>query len=265
MLNRVSFTPPDKRQSDIHDSHGGVQVHVSFCSFFAPEDIVLPKESFLRKVLLDHGKIIDVCVKEYRQYDDKNMQEGYAFITMATMEEAQQLCARFSSVQLQGFTLSCSLTRATAAAANSTPAPQSQPPIVENVVSSSPAIPQQVAYPYGNGTYPATPLPQPMYQQPPYPYYGYGSGHPVSTNSGPPPQFLVPHQPHLQQGPLPMQMPMYMMPMQRDTQPVYIPYSMGTIPGSIPQYQNQSTSVPTLSIPQQDPTITNNNDEYNTR
>jgi hypothetical protein len=250
----------------MHDSHGGVQVHVSFCSFFAPEDVILPKESFLRKVLLDHGKIIDVCVKEYRQYDDKNMQEGYAFITMATMEDAQHLCSRFSSVQLQGFTLSCSLTRATAAAANSTSAQsQPSPPIVENVVSSSPTVAQQITYPYGNGTYPATPLPQPMYQQPPYSYYGYGAGHPVPTNGGPPPQVLVPHQPHLMQGPIPMQMPVYMMPLQRDPQQVFIPYSMGNMPGHIPPYQNQSTSVPTLTIPQQDSTITNSYDEYNTR
>ncbi len=183
----------------------------------------------MRKVFLDHGKIVDVCVKEYRQYDDKNMQEGYAFVTMATMEEAQQLCASCSSIFFQGFTLSCSLTRASAAAAS---ALAHQHHTIGGVVETKYQVPYSPkadmnSLPIAQNTQ--------VYQTSPYPYYGYAAGHASSPQYG-------------MASAAPPQPPMYMMTINRDNQQVFVPYTTANHSQYVVQ-QSMPMHAPTLTVP----------------
>ncbi len=94
----------------------GVQVHVSFCSFFPSHEVVegnlslKPTESFLRRHLVDYGLILDVTVKDYQQYRDSNMQEGYGFVTFSKVEEAHEASRKCQDVEVEGITLKCTMT-----------------------------------------------------------------------------------------------------------------------------------------------------------
>ncbi len=94
---------------------GGVQVHVSFCSFFPSNEVegnlsLKPTESFLRRHLVDYGLILDVTVKDYQQYRDSNMQEGYGFVTFSKVEEALEASRKCQDVEVEGITLRCTMT-----------------------------------------------------------------------------------------------------------------------------------------------------------
>jgi hypothetical protein len=56
------------------------------------------------------GFIMDVSVREYQNYLGKNMQEGYGFITFSTYESAFDACQRVRDVNIDGITLTCTLT-----------------------------------------------------------------------------------------------------------------------------------------------------------
>ncbi len=53
----------------------GIQVHVSFCSFFEAQneeqrkDMPRPTESFIRRALVDQGNFMDVTIKEYQIHE----------------------------------------------------------------------------------------------------------------------------------------------------------------------------------------------------
>jgi hypothetical protein len=75
-FNRVALS--DKRENTRpwnDQSNPGIQVHISFCSFFdiAEEEqrknILRPTESFIRRTLVDQGNFIDVTIKEYQIHD----------------------------------------------------------------------------------------------------------------------------------------------------------------------------------------------------
>ena len=93
----------------------GVQVHVSFCSFFHSNEVegnlsLKPTESFLRRHLVDYGLILDVTVKDYQQYRDSNMQEGYGFVTFSRVEEALEASRNCQDIVVDGITLKCTMT-----------------------------------------------------------------------------------------------------------------------------------------------------------
>ena len=47
----------------------GIQVHCSFSSFFGPgQEIVLPTEMLLRKTFTPYGTLLDVSIKEYKNF-----------------------------------------------------------------------------------------------------------------------------------------------------------------------------------------------------
>lgn len=55
--------PQGKNRANSDDR--GVQIHVSFYSFFDANCMVLPTELFFRKVFLGYGKILDIVIKDY--------------------------------------------------------------------------------------------------------------------------------------------------------------------------------------------------------
>ncbi len=89
-----------------------VQVHVRFFSKFDPQTAKThrPTESFLRKVFSEHGfKILDVVVKHYYNHSNKQYQEGYGILTLASSQQAGYLFALCPSVTFESVTVTCSL------------------------------------------------------------------------------------------------------------------------------------------------------------
>ncbi len=88
----------------------GIQVYVSFCSFFEENEIIFPTEMFLRKAFIMHGKLLDCSVKDYKFHQEQKVQEGYGFLTLASFEEAQKLATECRNITVDGITVTCSLT-----------------------------------------------------------------------------------------------------------------------------------------------------------
>ena len=59
---------------------------------------------------MDFGKIVDVSVKDYQVYHEKNMQEGYGFVTFQSYECAMATCASAQNITLDGISMTCTLT-----------------------------------------------------------------------------------------------------------------------------------------------------------
>jgi RNA recognition motif-containing protein len=89
--------------------NNGVQVHVAFSSFFPEDKILRPTEGWLRKTFTKYGVLLDCCVKEYQQYKESNMQEGYGFIAFHSYEDAVKVTNVCQNLNVQGITLTCSM------------------------------------------------------------------------------------------------------------------------------------------------------------
>ncbi len=77
-LNAIRVALSDKRENTRpwNDQNSpGIQVHVSFCSFFEAQneeqrkDMPRPTESFIRRALVDQGNFMDVTIKEYQIHE----------------------------------------------------------------------------------------------------------------------------------------------------------------------------------------------------
>jgi hypothetical protein len=114
---RLSVSDGSYKPADVIDNlqDQGVQIHISFCSFFPSHEVVAnlalkPTESFLRQHLEQYGEIVDVTVKDYQQYRETNMQEGYGFVTFRMYKDAMEASRRCQDVVVEGITLCCSIT-----------------------------------------------------------------------------------------------------------------------------------------------------------
>jgi hypothetical protein len=55
----------------------GIQIHISFVLFLMRILYFVQRRLFLERRLWGYGIILDVSVKEYQNYRDQHMQEGY--------------------------------------------------------------------------------------------------------------------------------------------------------------------------------------------
>lgn len=78
MGRKIRVALSDKRENTRpwnDQTNPGVQVHISFGSFFDVTDeeqrkkMLRPTESFIRRALVDQGNILDVTIKEYHIHD----------------------------------------------------------------------------------------------------------------------------------------------------------------------------------------------------
>ncbi len=91
---------------------GSVQVYVTFSSNFDTQYAKThpPTESFLRKAFVEYRcNLLDVIVKDYVHIPEKQSQCGYAILSLASFEEASNLCVMCPSVTFEEVLMSCSL------------------------------------------------------------------------------------------------------------------------------------------------------------
>ena len=104
---RNDHSRPGLSQQD--QEGNGIQVHVAFSSFFPEDKVIRPSEAWLRKTFTKYGILLDCCVKEYQQYKESNMQEGYGFIAFTSYEDAVKVTNICQNINVQGITLTCSM------------------------------------------------------------------------------------------------------------------------------------------------------------
>ncbi len=107
---KVALSGGGSKQNDDDVDANAIPVHCAFSSSFpADGKIVRPTEAWLRKQFTQYGVIVDCVVKEYQQYKQSDLQEGYGFIVFANYDDAALATSKVQENHIDGITLSCKM------------------------------------------------------------------------------------------------------------------------------------------------------------